>query len=75
VGFDEKALADWMEARGYTAKQFAADARISPQYLGDILAGRRKLKRRPDLVKTFAELLQIPVTYLRRPTAGVGADG
>lgn len=56
-------------ARGWTIPQFAAELGISRQYLTDIEAERRLLKRRPDLIKQMAEALGIPVTKLYRDEA------
>lgn len=66
---DGGALRTLREKDGYTAKEFAAKAHISLQYLCDIEAGRRGLSRRPDLVKRFAELLNIPLSMIERRVA------
>lgn len=64
MAIDKDALIKWREARGYTKTQFAKDAEISVQYLGDIEKGRSRLERSPDLILRFAQLLNIPHTYL-----------
>ena len=56
-------------ARGWKIDAFAEALGISRQYLSDIEMGRRLLKRRPDLVKQMAELLEVPVTKLYRSEA------
>lgn len=56
-------------ARGWTIPQFADELGISRQYLTDIEAKRRLLKRRPDLIKKMADTLGIPVTKLYRDEA------
>lgn len=53
-------------AQGWTIPQFADAIGISRQYLTDIEAERRLLKRRPDLIKKMAEALGVPVTKLYR---------
>lgn len=56
-------------ARGFTIEQFSTEVGISRQYLSDIEAGRRLLKRRPDLIKKMADVLGVPVTKLYRDEA------
>ncbi len=57
-------------ARGWTIERFATEVGISRQYLTDIEAERRLLKRRPDLVRKMADVLGVPVTKLYRTDAG-----
>lgn len=43
---------------------------ISPQYLSDIEAGRRTLKRNPGLIKRLASALNVPTSMLERRAPG-----
>jgi transcriptional regulator with XRE-family HTH domain len=52
--------------QGWKPADFAKEVGISPQYLADIELKRRLLKRRPDLIKTMARVLKLPVTKLYR---------
>jgi transcriptional regulator with XRE-family HTH domain len=63
---DHEALTLWRERSGLSKTAFAKATNISLQYLCDIEGGKRKLNRRPELIKRFAETLDIPVTYLER---------
>lgn len=56
---------------GWTIEAFADEIGISRQYLADIERGYRKLKRRPDLIKRMAEVLEVPLTklYVREEVA------
>lgn len=66
LGVDGPFLRSERIARGWTIGQFAQELGISRQYLVDIEAGRRTLKRRPDLVKQMAGVLDVPITKLYR---------
>lgn len=63
---DHEALRDWLEAKGWDGRynDFAAEVGISPQYLSDIVGGRRTLKRRPDLIRRIADVLDVAVTRI-----------
>lgn len=54
---------------GFNQAQLADAAGISKQYLCDIQAGRRTLKRNPRLVQTIAKALDVPVDWILRPAA------
>ena len=60
MAIDGAALKTLRERSGATRTRYAADLGISLQYLCDIEEGRRMLKRRPDLIKQMAELLDVP---------------
>lgn len=63
-----------MEKDGYTPTRFAEEVGVSRTYLQDVLSCRTKLKRRPDLIKLFAEKLNVPTSMLEyRETAGEDA--
>lgn len=66
AGIDAEHLRRLMEKDGATVVHLAEQTGISRQYLGDILAGRRQLKRKPDLVKKLAVALNVPVSMLER---------
>lgn len=63
---DGEFLRDQRRKDGRTVEAFANELGISRQYLTDIEAGRRLLKRRPDLIKKMADILKVPVTKLYR---------
>lgn len=69
MAIDHQALTLWRERSGFTKVDFAKKCGISLQYLCDIEAGNRKLKRSPDLVKRFAKELGIPAIYLEHREA------
>jgi len=68
-----EALKVLREKDGWTATAFAGEAGISLTYLGDIEAGRRTLKRNPALIRTFAQMLNVPVSMLQRRAPGEAA--
>lgn len=59
-GIDSEHLAWAMNKGGWRPAKFAEAVGISPQYLSDILAGRSKLGRSPDLITKMADVLNIP---------------
>lgn len=70
MAIDGSALRLLRERSGYSATQFAEKLGISLTYLGDIEAGRRTLKRNPDLIRRFADELQVPFTMLMKAAPG-----
>lgn len=66
AAIDHKGLAKAIEKCGYEGRQvqLAAEVGISPQYLSDILGGRRKLKRNPELRKKLADALDVPRRWI-----------
>lgn len=60
VAIDGAALKVLREKDGYTATAFAKALGISLTYLGDIEAGRRTLKRNPELIGRAADILNVP---------------
>lgn len=64
MAINGEALRLLRERTGWKAADFAAAADISLQYLCDIEAGRRKLKRNPELIRTFAQLLEVPTPMI-----------
>lgn len=58
------ALQALREKDGQTRAQLAERAGISPQYYGEIENGRRACRRRPDIVKSIAEALDVPVSAI-----------
>ena len=61
------------EKSGYTVAQFAKELGISEDYLRNIENGARGLKRRPDLVKRAADILEVPQQKLFQQVSGGGA--
>lgn len=57
-------LRDQRVKSGWTIEAFAKEVGVSRQYLADIERGYRQLKRRPDVVKKMADVLEVPVTKL-----------
>lgn len=57
---DSEALAVLLDKDGWRHAKFAAALDISPQYLSDILAGRSKLGRSPELITKMAQKLNVP---------------
>jgi transcriptional regulator with XRE-family HTH domain len=75
MAIDGAALRILRERSGFSAKAFADQVGISPQYLCDIEVGRsgRTLKRNPGLVKRMAEALDVPVTMIAHRAPGEDA--
>lgn len=57
------------EKDGSSRTEFAKQAGISLQYLCDIEEGRRTLKRNPGLIKSLAEVLNVPTSMLEQRSA------
>lgn len=53
-----------MDKSGVTRQQLAERLEISLQYVCDITAGRRTLKRNPELRKRIAQELDVPVHWI-----------
>jgi transcriptional regulator with XRE-family HTH domain len=70
MSIDGEALRILREKDGYNQAAFAAAVEISPQYLGDIEAGRRTLKRNPGLIKKMADQLNVPMSMLEHRAPG-----
>lgn len=64
AGIDHESLTKAMQKAGMTPTQLAGELGLSLQYVCDIQKGRRKLKRRPDLVKEIAEKLDVPTHWI-----------
>jgi transcriptional regulator with XRE-family HTH domain len=62
MGVNGAALAAIRAKDGMTKKQLADAAGISPQYMGDIEAGRRGAK--PDVMKKLAAALNVPLSAI-----------
>lgn len=69
AAIDREGLAKAIELGGWEKKQLAKKVGISPQYLADILAGRRTLKRNPALRKAMAKELGVPTRWIEREAA------
>ena len=70
---NREALRIIREKDGHSLTSLAAAVEISPQYLGDIEAGRRTLKRNPGLIKRLAEALNVPTSMLESRAPGEDA--
>lgn len=70
---DCEALKIIRQKDGHTVATLAGMVNISPQYLGDIEAGRRTLKRNPGLIKALAAALNVPTSMLERKAPGEAA--
>lgn len=66
MAIDGSALKILREKDGFTATAFAEELGISLTYLGDIEAGRRTLKRNPELIGKAARILNVPKSMLER---------
>lgn len=62
MGINTAALASLREKDGQTKAQLAARVGISPQYYGDIEAGRRGAK--PDVLRRIAVALNVPLSAI-----------
>ena len=69
ASIDKAGLAKAIEVAGFEGRQnqLAADVGISPQYLTDIVKGRRTLKRSPALRQKLADALDVPRRWIERP--------
>lgn len=59
-------LSELMTSKGWTKVAFARECGISISYLSDILSGRSRLERSPDLMLKMARVLNIPVSFIER---------
>lgn len=68
---DPVGLTRAMEMAPMTAKQLADKSDISLTYMCDIIAGRRTLKRNPDLRRNLAAALKVPQHWIEHHNAEV----
>lgn len=70
AAIDRAGLAKAIELAGYEGRQneLASDLGISPQYLTDIIKGRRTLKRNPELRARMAKQLDVPRRWIETAT-------
>lgn len=66
TGIDFEALVVLMDKDGSTIVDLAERVGISRQYLGDIVAGRRTLKRKPGLIRDIARELGVPTSMIQK---------
>lgn len=66
MAIDPVALRILMEKDGSNIATLSGRVGISRQYLGDIVAGRRSLKRNPQLIKDIATALNVPTSMIER---------
>ncbi len=67
AAIDPAALRKAMDGAGVTRARLANEVGLSLQYVCDITAGRRLLKRRPDLRRRIAAALDVPIHWIERP--------
>jgi transcriptional regulator with XRE-family HTH domain len=60
VTVDSEALSVLLDKDGWRHVDFAKAVGISPQYLSDVLSGRSKLARSPELISAMARQLNVP---------------
>lgn len=70
MAIDGAAVKILREKDGASRTQFAKLVGISMEYLCDIEAGRRTLKRNPGLVKRIAETLNVPTSMVEHRAPG-----
>lgn len=70
---NHEALTIIRQKDGHSIRSLASLVEISPQYLSDIEAGRRTLKRNPGLIKALAAALNVPTSMLERRAPGEDA--
>lgn len=68
AAIDPEGLQKVIEKTGWTGHQrrLAEQVGISPQYLTDIIQGRRTLKRNPELRERLARALDVPRRWIER---------
>lgn len=64
AAIDHKRLQKALDGAGVTPQQLAKGVDISIQYACDIVAGRRTLKRNPELRKKIAKFANVPVDWI-----------
>lgn len=69
---DYKMLVKAMDKSGVTPKRLAEKTGKSLTYICDITAGRRTLKRNPELRRAIAEACDVPVHWIEHHTPSEG---
>ena len=69
TGIDHRALVKAMDKSAVTPKQLADSLGLSLQYVCDITAGRRTLKRNPELRRRMAKALDVPTHWIEHQDA------
>lgn len=64
AAIDHQALTKAMNGAGVTKQRLASELGMSLQYVCDITAGRRTLKRNPELRKRIALALDVPIHWI-----------
>lgn len=70
---DSEALKVLLDKDGWQHANFAREVGISPQYLSDVLAGRSKLGRSPQLISAMAKALNVPRSMIEARRAEVAS--
>lgn len=63
---DPTNLAKAMDSKNVTRKHLADELGISLQYVCDITAGRRLLKRNPELRMRIAQVCDVPIHWIEK---------
>lgn len=64
AAIDKNLLAKAMDMSGVTPKRLADETGKSLTYICDITAGRRTLKRNPELRRAIAKVCDVPVHWI-----------
>ena len=73
AAIDHALLAKAMDKSGVTPTRLATETGKSLTYICDILAGRRTLKRNPELRRQIANVCDVPVHWIEHHTSGEAA--
>jgi transcriptional regulator with XRE-family HTH domain len=68
AAIDAELLQKAMDKAGVSRQRLAAEVGVSLQYVCDITAGRRTLKRNPDLRKRIADVCDVPTHWIEHRT-------
>lgn len=66
ASIDPQSLIKAMDTAGVSRRRLATELGVSLQYVCDITAGRRLLKRSPELRRRIAETLDVPMHWIER---------
>ncbi len=71
AAIDKDLLAKAMDKSGVTATHIASHTGKSLTYVCDIIAGRRTLKRNPELRRAIADSMDVPVHWIEHHSPDV----
>lgn len=75
TSIDHKNLVKAMDRSQVTQKRLAEELGLSLQYVCDITAGRRNLKRNPALRARIAQALDVPIHWIEHHTEPAPCSG